>query len=151
MPILAEAQIKPYQGPEIAAPVRGVYNIVVHTPDSARVAYSTVVRALLSTGYGLDKQEATVGYVSTTPKLLPTGSGVRLIVQASVLPTATGSDVIFRGLFTWASVLAQGTTLENQQLPAVYVSGGNSPTQRAWNGLQQTAIASFPKGTVGYK
>lgn len=148
----AAAQVRQsYKGSEIAAPVRGVGSIIMHTADSASVAYATLVRGLLSAGYGIDRREPGAGFISTSPRLLPTGSGVRLLVQATVLPTPTGSDIVFRGLFTWASVFAQGTTLENQQLPAVYVGGSKSPTQRAWNGLQEAALAAAPGARVGYK
>lgn len=151
-PALVYAQMKQsYKGPEISQPVKGVGTIVLHTADSAKAAYLNAVRGLLGAGYGIDRQEAPVGYMSTKPRLLPTGTGVRLIVQVTVLPSTTGSDVLLRGLFTWASVFAQGTTLENQELPAIYVSGGNSPTQRAWNGLQEAALLIAPGAKIGYK
>jgi hypothetical protein len=108
-----------------------------------------MLKAITVAGYGIDKSDKEALFVSTPSKPVDGAVGVKL--QAVVTATPTGSDIIFRGLFTWVNSLTIQAGIQNRELPIQFAGGENGPSKRAWREMQKAAGAALPGATVDYK
>ena len=134
-------------GAESPLSFNGANIIVLHTTDSAGVAYRGVVRAFLAAGFGLDKTNREALFVNTSPR--PCKGDVTVTAQAVVEPEAAGSKIIISGVLAWATaeIIMRGA---GQQLSAVKCHGmKGSPARSAWDALESVASA-YPAAKMGY-
>ena len=124
--------------------------MVMHLPDSARVAYARVVRALVAAGYGVATNDAAAYFARTPPK--PLDAAVTLTLSAAAVPAPTGgSDVTVSGVFTWFSVFTIMAQSLAQQMPVHNSGGPNTPSRRCWNELVRVAGLLAPGAPLAYR
>jgi hypothetical protein len=148
VPALAQSS---YTGPEVAAPVKWASTIVLHSADSASTAYTKALRALLAAGYGIERSDKDGLYITTSTPGKALEGNVFLTIRVAVSPAASGSEVAFRGVYTWASAAMVMAERQNKPLTVQFIGRGGNPTQRAWDGMQQVALLAVPGARLGYK
>lgn len=143
------AQKAPPVGKESAQSFKGATTIIVQLPDSASAAYAKLLRGLLAAGYGIDKSNKQVLYVSTPPKPLKDVFG--LIIESNAAANKAGSTVTFRGRFTWASAIAIAAHADKKEMEVRCMGKGSTPIQQMWLEMQRVATECFPSGGMSYK
>lgn len=129
---------------------RGSTTVLVHSPDSARVAYARVVRALVAAGYGVATNDAAAGYARTPPK--PLDGALTLTLSAAAVPAPSGgSDVSVSGVFTWFNALSIMAQSQTQQMPVHNSGGTNTPSRRCWNEMVRVAGLMAPGAPLAYR
>ncbi len=128
---------------------KGATTIVVHSPDSAKVAYTNTVKALLAAGYGIDKNDKEALFVQTPAKTIR--DAFHLTLRASVVPATSGSDISFRGQFTWNSAITIMAKTDKNEVEVKSLGGGKTPIQQMWNEMQQVAQSIYPAATMTFK
>lgn len=148
-PALAQ---KLYRGPEVGSPVKMSSAIILHSSDSAATAYTKTLRALLAAGYGIERSDKDGLYITTSTPGKGITSSIFLTIRVAITPVTGGSEVAFRGVYTWASAVMMMAEKQNQPLPVFYVAGRSAnPYQRAWDAMHEVALAAIPGARVGYK
>jgi hypothetical protein len=144
--VLVIAQQAP--GVEAAQPFKGANTILLHTPDSAQVAYSKLAKSLLAAGYGLEKSDKELGFISTTARPAPRYN-MMYACKFFVKPTPSGSDIQASGTFTLPGAAAVSPIMAGET-QMEYRGGSASTFMICWNAMQKTVQAAYPALSPAY-
>jgi len=137
-----------------ATPPKGSVAVLIHTDDSAEVAYKKAVQGLLAQGFGIDKSDKDALFMSAPAKALKEGTSVK--IQLVTVADQTGSTTTFRATYTWTTYLSGALgagmrgPIESREQPVQYTGPGKNPIKRAWQALEQAATQALPAGTVSF-
>lgn len=140
------AQTVPTVGQEAGAPFKGANVVLIHSTDSASVAYDKVGRLLLSEGYALDKTDKGLGFIGTSYREVAKGRA-QVALRFTVIPAPSG--VVIQGRAVMHMPALQHTAL-NGDSPAEYRGMKGSPMLATWEELNRVA-AAYPGGQLAYK
>jgi hypothetical protein len=131
----------------VDAPFKGANTIVVHTSDSAAVAYKNIARILLDAGYTLDRADKELLFLNTKSKSAPRYNMMH-IVRASIKPSGSGSDIQIKDAFTLPGAAAVSAIMAGES--ETQFRGGQSSTYMiCWNEMYRLA-ALYPNGKLSY-
>jgi hypothetical protein len=142
------AQGSPALGPETTEPFKGATSLMVHTQDSANVAYKKLANALLAAGYGIEKSDKELGFISTAARPAPKYN-MLYACKFYVKPTATGSDIQVSGNFTLPGAAAAASFMAGEST-ITYRGGANSTLMVCWRAMEQAARSAYPVAPVTY-
>ena len=141
-------QTVPAAGIEASAPFKKANTILVHSSDSANVAYKKAVAGLLVAGFALDKAEPAAMFVSTPAKSLTPALFIRLNVY--VAPAPGGSTIAYRGLFSMVNVATLMAKVDKRELPVQYFGEGAGTAGKLWAEMRRAASAAYPTVPLFY-
>jgi hypothetical protein len=142
------AQKAPPAGTESATPFKGANTLILHTPDSARVAYNKLAQSLLASGYSLEKTDKELGFIGTTSRPAPRYN-MMYACRFFIKPTASGSDIRATGVFTLPGAAAVSAIMAGES-PIEYRGGQSSTFMICWQAMQKATAAAYPAAAVAY-
>ena len=156
MPVVAFAQMHPSPSvqsestavQEAIAPFKGATAIIVHTTDSAAVAYKKVARSLLASGFSLNKTDEALGYISTAARQAPRYN-MLYTCSVSIQRAQQGTTVTMYGAFSLPGAAAVSPIMAGEST-IEYRGGPNSTYMICWNALQKALAVAYPNATTGY-
>lgn len=138
----AIGQTVPKGAIEATQPFRKANVILVHSADSAAVAYNKAVTGLLVSGFALDRSDPAAMFVSTPAK--PLGPALSLRLNVHVTPAPGGSIVAYRGLFSMVNVATLMAKVDKRELPVQYFGEGAGAAGKLWAEMRRAASAAYP-------
>lgn len=146
--MVANAQKAPAAGVESAAPFKGANALIVHTRDSASVAYNNLAQSLLASGYSLEKTDKALGFIATTSRPAPRYN-MMYACRFFIKPNKNGSDIQATGVFTLPGAAAVSAAMAGED--AIEYRGGPASTfMICWQAMQKAATAAYPAVAPSY-
>ena len=132
----------------VAAPFKGASALLIRTSDSARVAYQKLAQSLLAGGYGLEKTDKELGYISTSLRPAPRYN-MLYACKFFVKPTATGADIQVSGVFTLPGAAAVSAAMAGES-QIEYRGGPASTFMVCWQAMQKALLSAYPEAAPLY-
>jgi hypothetical protein len=123
-------------------PLKQANVVVARTPDSLKIAFTKLTRALLAAGYGLEKSDEGAGFLATTPRAAKDKKAVYVRLRFALLPEQGATAIEVRGDYSLSGALGE-TPISNK-------GQSGSATAAAWAEMQRAA-ALYPEGILAYR
>lgn len=127
----------PPAGQEATSPFKRATVVVLHTADSASVAYTNLARLLLAAGYPIDKSDKELGYINTGFHV-GQNKAVEQSLRAAIIPKKGGALIEIRGVYRMPSI---GRGVMAGESPIECRGAFGSPAGISWQEMLRLASA----------